>query len=1289
MTMAIQAMRQLDQDRRPDLVAKGYRLKNVSFKKTLTLSKDSRGVETILTFRYSDANETYDFNVFSISDQGKWQEHCEGNISTTFETELDEVEQRREAELGHKSQVDHLKSAWDTCTKVVQQEALYAEMAAAGNQYGPSFAINKEARMASFQSLNSIVIPNIAASMPAQFMQPHVIHPATLDAVIQTCVPLFQQHSIRGSVIPLLIGDTFISADIANQPGEQLRVVCDLSDTLAHSTNFSTVVFQTDESGEPQCVVTIDKGEIRVVGESQALSRRPEKDNIFKMQWGLDASSVTAETLESVVIPLQSDEAGISQAEKVDATFVACARYIDWAVKEMHDGGLAVKDDHRVNFWKWLTGFVNSDAGQALIQRSPKSKYELDRLTANLGVEGESIGRIGPELTAILTGQTDPLTLFLKDELLFRVYHADECARPNRYIADYAKFLTFQRSAMRILEIGAGTGGTTFQVLQACSPTGEEFCSEYMYTDISSGFFEAVRTTRLKDWEHLLTFQTLDLEKDPAEQGFEEHAYDLVIAANVVHATRSLAKSLNTIHHLLKPGGVLGLVELTRTTPFINMTFGTIEGWWAGVDEGRTESPLQSTEQWNQHLLKACFSGVDVAAYDLPEPERHSALLLSTALPASTTNNEDRTSRIQLFTAIPEGLPQHSFCAHLGHDLAGKGFEPSVGEWSDNTVDESCSYVILDSADHLLLGNASPGQFARLTSLLTKACKVYWITFADGTASIVPDNALATGLARTARNENYKLNCFTIDVQDSVGKHQDQIRHAVSEFIASAEAKIASHEPLEFELMYRNRKMHIQRFVADSRLQKALSAGMEDYETEETVFQQVERPLKVHVEKPGLLSSLTFVDDEARELGADEVEIQSHAWGVNFKDVFVALGQMRSSQTMVGECAGVVVGVGSNFTSQYKVGDRVAVMLGTPYASRTRANGHSIHPIPNTLSFTDAPSIPLAFATAYYGLLDCANLDGGQTVMIHAASGALGQAAIKIAQRIGATIFATVGSGAKRQLLMDKYGIPESHIFSSRTTDFAAGVRRLTGGVGVDVVLNSLSGHILQASWECVASLGTFVEVGKTDIYRRSQLDMEPFDRNVRFVSVDMVILSQCRSKYLQHLLQRVFSDFEAGHFSLLPVTTLPIGDIEKAFRLMQGRKHTGKIVLEATAHSTVNARVQPLRLHADATYIIVGGLGGLGKHLCRHLQARGARHIVLFSRRRFDNLTKANIEMGLTEAPESIIRIVTCDITDASAVMRVAADLRGTLPPVRGVIHGAMVLSVGSTDSRLDHTGG
>ncbi|KAK1991381.1 steroid monooxygenase [Colletotrichum falcatum] len=349
-----------------------------------------------------------------------------------------------------------------------------------------------------------------------------------------------------------------------------------------------------------------------------------------------NGTSATIERLESMAVPLQSDEAGMSQAEKVNLCHSACARYMDWAVKEMQDLGLAPKPDHRVHWWKVLQKFVQSEEGQRLIQQSPSTVEELDEVMSKLGVEGEAIARIGPELVRLLTGKTLPLSHLMKDNLLYRLYLSDQGARSSRYVGEYVKMLASRKKNLRILEIGAGTGGTTFQVLQVCSPNGAPFCSNYTFTDISPGFFKTCLTT-LGKWKDMLTFQTLNIESNPAKQRLEENSYDLVIAAHVIHTTKSLRTCLSNVHKLLRPGGVFALVELTKLTPYYNLIFGSLPGWWAGVDEGRTESPLQSPDQWNEHLQNAGFSGLDLVAYDLPEPERHSALMVSTALPSRKT----------------------------------------------------------------------------------------------------------------------------------------------------------------------------------------------------------------------------------------------------------------------------------------------------------------------------------------------------------------------------------------------------------------------------------------------------------------------------------------------------------------------------------------------------------------------------------------------------------------------------------------------------------------------------
>ena len=334
------------------------------------------------------------------------------------------------------------------------------------------------------------------------------------------------------------------------------------------------------------------------------------------------------------------------------------------------------------------------------------------------------------------------------------------------------------------------------------------------------------------------------------------------------------------------------------------------------MDEGRTESPLQSTEQWIQLLLEASFSGVDLAVYDLPEPQCRTALLISTAVANNTTPNGYHAPRVQVLNAIPHTHPESGLFENLHDELVAKGFQPAVHNWSNDAVEVSGIYVILDSADHLLLQHSSPDKFARIVSLLTKQANVYWISFANGTDKVVPDNALITGFARTARNENENLKLFTLDIQDPLHHHRHEIFQILADFIASTEAKLVSDELVDSDFMYRKRKMHIQRLVTDRQLMKAVSNNDDDHESVEADFHDDGRIIRAHIEKPGVLTSVAFLEEENTELGADEIEIQSLAWAVNSKDISVALGHTKATETMLGEGAGVVSRVGSNFSSQ-------------------------------------------------------------------------------------------------------------------------------------------------------------------------------------------------------------------------------------------------------------------------------------------------------------------------------------------------------------------------------------
>lgn len=323
-------------------------------------------------------------------------------------------------------------------------------------------------------------------------------------------------------------------------------------------------------------------------------------------------------------------------------------------------------------------------------------------------------------------------------------------------------------------------------------------------------------------------------------------------------------------------------------------------------------------------------------------------------------------------------------------------------------------------------------------------------------------------------------------------------------------------------------------------------------------------PLKLNIKTPGLLDSLEFVEDTCCEesLAPDEMEVDIQAIGVNFKECLTVLGRVNSDK-LGSECAGIIISVGAE-CSQFQKGDRVAVGHLDCYRTRIRVKEGQAVKISDSMSFVEAASIPTAFCTAFFSLIEVARLQKEESVLIHAGSGGTGQAAIQVAANIGAEIFTTVSSMQKKRLLMEIYNLDEDHIFYSRDTSFADGIKRMTGGRGVDVVLNSLSGDGLTASWECVAPFGRFLEIGRRDIDSRGQLPMAPFIKNLSFISVDLASVLELRKTVGRRILQRAMSLFEAQKLHPPhPLHTYQLQDIEKAFRFLQSGKNSGKTVLE------------------------------------------------------------------------------------------------------------------------------
>jgi polyketide synthase 5 len=449
--------------------------------------------------------------------------------------------------------------------------------------------------------------------------------------------------------------------------------------------------------------------------------------------------------------------------------------------------------------------------------------------------------------------------------------------------------------------------------------------------------------------------------------------------------------------------------------------------------------------------------------------------------------------------------------------------------------------------------------------------------------------------------------------------------------------------------------------------------------------------MRLQIRTPGDLQTIELTAFNRVPPGPGEIEVAVTSSSINFADVLVTFGRYPAFEGRLPQLgtdfAGVVSAVGSDVTTHH-VGDRVGgISPNGCWGTFVTCDADLAATLPAGLTEQQAAAVTTAHATAWYGLQDLARIGRGDKVLIHSATGGVGQAAIAIARAAGAEIFATAGSEQRRQLLRD-WGI--EHVYDSRSSEFAQQIRTHTDGYGVDIVLNSVTGAAQRAGIELLALGGRFIEIGKRDIYGDSRLGLFPFRRNLAFHGVDLGLMSHSHPERFHDLLDTVYRLTADGVLPMPESTHYPLTGAATAIRAMSAAEHTGKLVLDVPRTEPTRVAVPPGLIRVfrpDGAYIITGGLGGLGLFLAEKLAAAGCGRIVLSSRSEPSEELLATIEM--IRATGADIVVECGDIAERATADRLVAAATITGLPLRGVLHAAAVVEdatlVNITDGLLD----
>jgi polyketide synthase 5 len=435
--------------------------------------------------------------------------------------------------------------------------------------------------------------------------------------------------------------------------------------------------------------------------------------------------------------------------------------------------------------------------------------------------------------------------------------------------------------------------------------------------------------------------------------------------------------------------------------------------------------------------------------------------------------------------------------------------------------------------------------------------------------------------------------------------------------------------------------------------------------------------MRLQIRTPGDLQTIELTAFDRVPPGPSEIEVAVSASSINFADVLVTFGRYPSFEGRLPQLgtdfAGVVTAVGGDVTT-HEVGDRVGgISPNGCWGTFVTCDADLAARLPAGLTDQQAAAVTTAHATAWYGLQDLARIGRRDKVLIHSATGGVGQAAIAIARAAGAEIFATAGSEQRRQLLRD-WGI--EHVYDSRSIEFAEQIRTHTDGYGVDVVLNSVTGAAQRAGIELLALGGRFIEIGKRDIYGDSRLGLFPFRRNLAFHGVDLGLMSHSHPERFHDLLDTVYRLTAEGVLPMPETTHYPLIEAATAIRAMSNAEHTGKLVLDVPRNEPTRVAVPPdlVRVYRpDGSYIITGGLGGLGLFLAEKLAVAGCGRIVLSSRSQPSDEAAATIELIRVTGADIVVECG--DIAERATADRLVAAATDTGLPLRGVLHAAAVV--------------
>ncbi|KAL2004487.1 hypothetical protein VTN00DRAFT_3459 [Thermoascus crustaceus] len=805
--------------------------------------------------------------------------------------------------------------------------------------------------------------------------------------------------------------------------------------------------------------------------------------------------------------------------------------------------------------------------------------------------------------------------------------HGHICQAVRRFLS----LLGHKNPHLSVMEIDSGFGSVAVPIVQTLTVSDDGYIPnfrKYTLTGTNPSVFESIKT-KLSSVQDIVVFKELDIEVDALKQGFPEGSFDVVIALHGVGGVEATDEVLKNIGKLLRPDGRLILLDVTRDYMASMATSGVLSDWSSAQNGQRQQDSAPISEgEWKQKLAKAGYGDVECVVRDHANESEHDALMIVTIARTAVV----AAPKAVLIVDEKKGDDSGVDATRLAELLARSGTEAEIVAFRDaEPAGKTC--IVLGDLDGTITSDPSEEQFAIIKNIFLKSNGALWVTRGGTVCSQNPNANVVTGLARTARSENDGSTIVTLDLDGE----EPLSSFAASEVVYSLFRRRfayqhSSESNVDLEYAERRGILMIPRIVEDQELNKAISS-ISNPVPEDQLFHQAGRQLRLEVGSK-YMEDLYFVDEKkcSRDLADESIEVEVKAVGLNARDALVASGEVKMEPLGV-ECSGIVTAVGRSVQNIAR-GDRVAGFALGAMSSSYCGRASAFQRIPEYMSFDTAASLPIAYTTAYYVVRHTAGLSGREKVLIHSATAVLGQALIELCLDAGAEILVSVPTLQDKNLLLSQYTIPEDHILDSDDANIKEEIMRLTSGKGLDVVINCSTGEALRLAWHCIAPYGRFVDLGTHNADLNTRLEMMNFRRNASFVDV-------------KSALQKVKTE---RSFKTIVVSNR--GAIVK--------------VLPRDTNSNI--------FRPDASYLLVGGLGGIGRAMALWMTDHGARNLIFANR---SGLSKEEARYTVDQLQQRgvKVKVYSCDVSKSEQVSKLVNESSTSMPPIRGAIQGAMVL--------------